>query len=373
MTKIKVLPALHGDAFIIEIYRGEESFIMVIDGGPEGVSATLRKEINALPHVDMMVLTHFDDDHILGMLNYIRDNEERVIKIKKFWFNLPQFVHIIPSGEKLSNKDAIPLFELMEGYEKKSGIELDWKERVVTKSYYEDSKGLVKITALAPTEDALKKNEALLEKKAKELLEDKGLALSTSSMKAESCEPEETQPSDSLESLVDKKFKNQQITNDASIVLLVEAWDGTRLLMGGDSTADSIIKGLSSLENSKGKYSTENPIEVDLFKVPHHGSKYNMSNDLLGMINTAEYLISTDGGKAPHKHPHRETLAKILLNPHRNKEKTLKLYLSHSLEEIRARAGKFISDKEIADPKYNFEVEDNKGSSPLVIIYHKEE
>ena len=94
MTKLKVLRVLHGDAFVLEVTRGEDSFVMVIDGGHKKAFPSLKKELNELPKIDMLVLTHSDADHIGGILSYIRDEEERCSKFDKFWLNTPHLVKI---------------------------------------------------------------------------------------------------------------------------------------------------------------------------------------------------------------------------------------------------------------------------------------
>lgn len=366
MTRIKVLKALYGDAFIIEIYKGEKSFIMVIDGGPLGALTDLFIEIDKLPKIDMVVLTHFDDDHIGGLLRFIMSASyrDRIAQIKKFWFNLPEFVEMPRSGSTLSYGDSISLFEKMSKLEEELGKTLDWRERVVRKSFYDDPDDLVKITAIAPTEVELTANEAKLRDREKETLTNKGLALLASSDSDLQIDDEERM--DSLDSMVANISKRRQIENEASIVMLIEVFDGTKLLFGGDSTASLIVEGLKSLDIPL-------PISVDLFKVPHHGSRYNISNELLGMVDTSKYLISTNGGRNPLRehHPDRETLAKILLNPHRNKEQKLEVYFSHSIKEIAARRGEFLTDSELASADLNFEVIDNDGSEPMIIIFDK--
>ena len=65
-----MLKADIGDAFIIEVKEGEKSFTMVVDGGPRRSMRMVVPELEALEKIDMMVLTHYDSDHIRGILHF---------------------------------------------------------------------------------------------------------------------------------------------------------------------------------------------------------------------------------------------------------------------------------------------------------------
>ena len=49
-------------------------------------------------------------------------------------------------------------------------------------------------------------------------------------------------------------------------------------------------------------------------QIAHHGSKKNMNKKLLEMVETDNYVISTNS--TSHHHPHKATLARIItVNP----------------------------------------------------------
>ena len=376
MTKLKVLRVLHGDAFVLEVTRGEDSFVMVIDGGHKKAFPSLKKELNELPEIDMLVLTHSDADHIGGILSYIRDEEERCSKIDKFWLNTPHLVKIPESGLVVSYRDSITLFERMVEIESKAGHQLDWRERIVRGCEYTDTKGLVHIKVLAPTENILKANEEWLKKKEKDYLKKKGLMMPLSASES----PENGNNEDDgrtpldipLEDLVEKEYNGVNIVNRSSIVMLIETWDGSTLLMGGDSDATSIVEGIKNLKDSDGnliEYSEDKPLEVNLFKIPHHGSRKNISNGLLDLVKTSKYLISTNGGSSKkERHPGRETIAKILLHPCRDKKEKIEIILNHSLMEFKKRGKDFINKEEIENPEYNFTLSDNQDSETITLL-----
>lgn len=53
----------------------------------------------------------------------------------------------------------------------------------------------------------------------------------------------------------------------------------------GDSAAESIVKALD-------KYCPED--EFEIVKLPHHGSEYNISRELIRRLNTKQFIVSTN-------------------------------------------------------------------------------
>lgn len=63
------LPALHGDAFIIHCYKGDNDGYIIVDGGPN-INSRLNpfiNEVEKISHIDLMIMTHQDDDHLVGI------------------------------------------------------------------------------------------------------------------------------------------------------------------------------------------------------------------------------------------------------------------------------------------------------------------
>ncbi|MCU0350961.1 MAG: Zn-dependent hydrolase, partial [Flavobacterium sp.] len=56
-------------------------------------------------------------------------------------------------------------------------------------------------------------------------------------------------------------------------------------------------------------YSKEKPLNSELVKMSHHGSKANNSVEMLELIKTDKYVISTNGDK--HAHPNKQFLARL--------------------------------------------------------------
>ncbi|WP_449402621.1 hypothetical protein [Exiguobacterium artemiae] len=78
----------------------------------------------------------------------------------------------------------------------------------------------------------------------------------------------------SVEELLKSKFKEDtSLANSSSIVMLIEAAE-KKILMTADALPSQIIKGLRNLG-----YNEENKIKLDLFKIPHHGSKKTLTSN----------------------------------------------------------------------------------------------
>ena len=124
------------------------------------------------------------------------------------------------------------------------------------------------------------------------------------------------------------------LANRSSIVLLLEYGDFKVLLLADSSPLD-LVPRLRQLG-----FSAENPLQVDLVKVSHHGSKKNTSNELLDLLRCQHFVFTADGSD-PHKFPDKETIARILQhNP--DPKPSIHLYFNHrnqALESIFAVDG----------------------------------
>lgn len=83
--------------------------------------------------------------------------------------------------------------------------------------------------------------------------------------------------------------------NGSSIALLAEHKDGSALL-AGDAFASRLAQSLTELLAARGG----DRLRVGAFKLPHHGSAGNVSAELLDLISTKHYLISTSGAQFGH-------------------------------------------------------------------------
>ncbi len=85
-------------------------------------------------------------------------------------------------------------------------------------------------------------------------------------------------------------YVDRSVYNLSSIVVLAEI-DGKRILLTGDGRGDHTLDGLKK----KGLLDGHGKIEVDVLKLPHHGSERDVEIDYFKTIHAKHYVISADG------------------------------------------------------------------------------
>jgi beta-lactamase superfamily II metal-dependent hydrolase len=306
---LDVLPADRGDCLWIECERaGRAPWLLLIDGGMPSSYAVLREHLSKLAkkgpvHIDLAVVSHIDSDHIGGLLPLFADPGIDVT-FGDIWFNglpqLPEPADVRPR----SVAEGERLVDLLSGGT--GGRKLPWNERfgraaVMTKGEsafetvtFDDGPTL---TLLSPTPRRL---TSLRKTWTTELL------------KLQRGEPSEEEPTgvalplDDLEKIaaLDTR-RDQTVANGSSIAFLLEH-AGRRCLLAADAFASVLGSALTALANSRdGK-----PIDLDVFKLPHHASKGNVIAPLLDVVPADHYVISTNGER--FHHPDDIALARVI-------------------------------------------------------------
>lgn len=346
MSELFFLPAKHGDSFFLHCEKGKEEGWIIVDGGPtkqKNKSAFLQ-EVEKLPSVDLIVLTHHDEDHIEGILSYINEHkEDKPFPIKKLWVNCANHIDIAQGGN-LSAQQAYKLADTLKDIQKNN--EIEWDKSITDGVNTTDIK-FANIDVLSPTTELLNKYYAKYEEKTSESTPVEGLPLTA--------QQETDDLNVSLRDLARRSKANPNesnyhvLTNMASITFVLQC-DGLSILMLGDCFPQQIVDALTARGITK-----EKKLKVDFVKVAHHGSKYNISNDLLDLIDCQNYLISTDGGKGSTYHPNREALANVICHPSRNYDEVLHLHFNYSLRSIKDKNG-FSLFNEDEEQEYNFKI-----------------
>ncbi len=125
-------------------------------------------------------------------------------------------------------------------------------------------------------------------------------------------------------------YVDRSVTNLSSIVVLVEV-EGKRMLLTGDARGDHVLDGLERA----GKLNAEGRIHVDLFKVPHHGSSRNVTQNLFERVTADHYVISANG---EHGNPDPE-IFEWIANARSGEEYSI-----------------YVTNKTLLDPKKNIDV-----------------
>lgn len=323
-STIQILKANHGDAFIIDCYKGENHGVIVVDGGPSNMGGTLVQKFLRLGNIDLMVLTHFDDDHIGGIKKYVelwKEHPEQ-FPVREMWVNNSE-MYPIGWNKQLSDKQGISLANVLEQISQVQPA-LAWR-RYIYEGYIAQNIGFADIEVIGPSFDYLKREiEVLNGIRKQEDKKDNKLSSRTdrriAQKKKDLLEPlEDLAQRPNAEPDLDQK---EERANAVSISFILRC-EGLSVMMLGDSYPDNIYRYLTEQK----KCTPEHPIEVDYVKVAHHGSKNNSSCDLYDLIKCNNYIISTYGYR--FYHPDREAIAKIVCRPRRDSSQKIHIYLNY--------------------------------------------
>lgn len=318
MLTLHIVQALHGDCTILEYGAPAQPHLMLVDGGPPTVFADhlhpALVEFAArglrLGHV---VLTHSDDDHVVGLVDLFTDtrrqvsqNRQPVIPIDAVWMNsfafdarfAPSLTTIQPAAmaapplldgsglfPDLGYADAIDLRTLVAQLGIPLNPELDGGTVSTNRLSTLALDGMT-LTLVGPS-------QANLARMKKEW--DAYVAQHAPGA------PETFVPT---EVLPGKVAPDQSIPNRSSFMFLVED-GGRRALLTGDGRASDILNGLEHARLlPKG-----GTLHVDIFKLPHHGSARNNSRRLFERVTADTYVISANGRDG---NPDEPTLAWLL-------------------------------------------------------------
>ncbi|CAI8826917.1 competence protein ComEC [Priestia megaterium] len=299
--KVKILEAFNGDCILINFDQNN----ILIDGGiGRTYSRKLKNEINRVlergEYIDLLIVTHIDDDHIGGILKLFEDNEIDKSFIKKVWFNSEilmakhfENLDIDPQEIIIENNDSNKM-SVRQGYTLEKHLkDLNcWEQSLVMfgNSLMNYNLAESEITVLTP-------RQASIEKLRKKWEREKPDTNKMSSCKEDYCY--------SIEELMTKDFiEDNSITNKSSISFVFKH-EEKQVLFLGDSHPSDVEKSLKELGYSKDK-----KLKVECVKLSHHGSKGNTSASLLELIDCKNYIVSTDGSK--HCLPNKESLARVV-------------------------------------------------------------
>jgi beta-lactamase superfamily II metal-dependent hydrolase len=359
MFTLDVVRARKGDCLIIHYGSKDDPHLIMIDGGPKSVYAPhLRPRLEQIRKerglgdkepllVDLLMVSHVDDDHIQGILDLTKElitsemeNKSPLIQLLGFWHNSfenvidntpdeltasftnkfgaasmagdpPDDLTVDPDDEDeetvrstlkvlASIKQGAQLRHDAERLNLPLNPEFDGHLVLASgKNSFNMENGL-EFTVVGPMLPELKKLHAKHQQWLKDLAE-KG-------MTAE----------DALAAYVDKS-----VPNLSSLVVLARV-AGKSILLTGDARGDKILAGLElvKLVKKKGK------LRVNILKVPHHGSSNNLDQDFFDRIIADHYVFS---GNGEHGNPERESLEMLLSA---RGDENYQVHITYPIEEI---------------------------------------
>ena len=322
---IYIMPAAHGEAIILLCSKGDKSGVIVIDGGPyvNVKRNPFLAEVEKHLPIDLMVMTHFDDDHLVGIKKFVEKHmEDYPFPVKRLWTNCAKHISF-EIKDNLSSSKASSMADALVNISKESPLKWDF---YVTNKFKDETIDFADIDVINPRPDLLEKFIKEYKAEYAKGKEEENLSENGSSVKDIDIPMKELA---NRPKTPGNPNKYSELANMVSISMLIRC-DSFSMLALGDSFPQEIYQSL--IERG---YSKENKLKVDYVKMPHHGSAENISNDLLDIIDCDKYIISTNGGKG-YRHPHREALANVLCHPERDYDRTVYFNFSYDLNFIEA-------------------------------------
>ena len=307
-----MLPAEEGDALWIEYGDPKAPHRILIDGGVLGTHDRLVEKIEGIEGkraFDLMMITHIDNDHIDAMVKLL--GEDFDLEVEDFWFNAWDQ---IKEADTLGAKQGEMLTERISQRGYPHNQTADGKAIAIPSDpagglpVYKLAGGM-KLTILGPTS----KDLGRLKMEWKKTIENAGLVPGGEFTGAKLIEDAPRYQKDRLGSAAPnvERWANRQFSEDpsppnASSISFLAEYGNRSVVFTGDARSGSLIQGLDRLLAERGV----EKLKVDAFKVPHHGSKNNLSNELMQRIDSKHFLLSSSGRK--FNHPDSDSVARII-------------------------------------------------------------
>ena len=260
-----VFAAGNGDS---TLFRWHD-FNMLIDGGIATAPPCFWRTVQQLQKLDVVVVTHYDQDHIAGILRLFQE-DPLPIDVGELYSTEPPHC----SGTR-SPKQGRLLWDLARNYCRKNLV-FDPTKAIITKEFNGNYR--LRIFMLTPTKEKLEKATEMM-----------------------------------------RRCRGLTVPNEASASLLIECRINEDTfkyaLLTGDAPGEDIIGGLDKLKQcdqdvNKNCYCLEQDhYRFDYIDMPHHGSKQNSPQHFLSKISTKVCVVSTNGKR--YNHPDVETLCEL--------------------------------------------------------------
>ncbi|MET8205886.1 MBL fold metallo-hydrolase [Streptomyces sp. NPDC005373] len=327
MIRFTMMPGEDGDCLLLEYGDDTVRRRILVDGGRAGTYPRIKPVLAETGgRIDVLVVTHVDQDHILGVLAMLKDHDKPVT-FGDVWFN--GYQHLLNAeafgaadGEQLGTalvQQKLPWNAAFGGHSIEVGHPPVWfpdgSAVEVLSPDRSQLQGLIPIWAKECARHGLIPGRRPDEIPAVPGFEHFGSAVDVDQLAATVFQPDTSR------------------TNLSSIGLLFE-FAGKRIILTGDADDRRLVESLRPRAKAAG-----GRLHVDILKVAHHGSDHNLSKDLLDLIDCDHYLISTSGTR--HAHPDEVAMARILKYGRRQKELVFNYRSRAALWDVRTLKHRF--------------------------------
>lgn len=292
--EFELLKAGDADIIIICHHTAQEDFIILIDAGNYNNGKRIKKHLKEkynTSYIDLAICTHPDDDHKGGFFYLLNDDD---IEIEEFWLTDPADFLTEADIKYYRNEENArkAVRQIWENASDTSENLIDliddncsfWKSVIAG-----DKHETLPIKIVAP-------NANYYGEVVKQMVEDYGV---------EAYEESDTEKYDSAavveekdaKSIIDTTHDDPSPYNKSSLVVLYEPNASNRCLVAGDASRASLVQMLKDY--------TELKNGVYKFKVPHHGSRHNLTTEIIDNLKPTTSYISAAGTR---KHPNNSVV-----------------------------------------------------------------
>jgi beta-lactamase superfamily II metal-dependent hydrolase len=301
VLRIEMLPAAQGDALWIEYGSSTDVRRVLIDAGVRATYPAVKARAEQLPagerRFELLVITHVDSDHIGGAPKLL-DDHDLGLEADDVWFNA--WRHFPGVADMLGPVEGEIVSAELDGLGWSWNAAFGGKAVVVPDDGDLPSHTLpggLKLTLLSPTPAGLTR----LKDEWKKVVEAAGLSPGVQDERLEEA-AERRGVADLLgdgidvDALAHEPLQGDRAPANGSTIAFLAEHDGTSCLFTGDSHPDVLEAGLRRLCRER----QLERLPVTALKVPHHGSKHNVSLAALELVQTDRYLFSTNGNQTHH-------------------------------------------------------------------------
>lgn len=352
MLDLHVVQASHGDCLLLEYGDAQQPRFLLVDGGPETTYPQhLRPLLRAVAErggrLDHVVLTHADDDHVIGLVDLFAElrlaqlqGQTPLIGVDAVWMNsfafdaavAPSLAHIvIPPATAPAPALAVPTpLAAVEDAERLAPLQgvaegMDLRELLARLQLPVNGgfPGELVTVDTAPPQLDLNGLHVMLIGPTKSNVD--RLRREWQTWLADHRPPEGVQ---ALPDLNRKIAPDQSIPNRSSIMLVAEC-GGRSVLFTGDGRGGDVVRGLVRC----GLMAKDGVYHVDVMKVPHHGSARNASRKFFSQVTADVYVFSANGKDG---NPDLTTLAWMAqaIKEQRRQARIVATNLTPSLEQL---------------------------------------
>jgi hypothetical protein len=352
---LDVRRARKGDCLLLHFGTKGEPGLAMIDGGPKSVYAPFlkprlaeikksRKLADGVPlFVDLLMVSHVDDDHIQGILDFTRELQATPeaaspVRVGSIWHNsFDDVIGNTPDELTAAVAAQFGAASLNGELPDNATLDVDEEEEVVVST--------LKVLASIAQGHRLRDDanvlgfvlnpefgQGLVLGHKEPLTIADGLTftvagpmqpelLALQQKHDEWLEQQQKKKSDGAAALA--AYVDKSVPNLSSIVVLARS-DGKSMLLTGDARGDKILEGLETV----GVLEAGKTMHVDVLKVPHHGSSNNLDHDFFERITADHYVFS---GNGEHGNPEREAFEMLLAA---RVDDPFEIHLTYPIDEI---------------------------------------